>query len=195
MSFDTSWVYEQQELVPHGRCRRKPGCATVPELELHMPHAMMDGGWKEYALLCCPFDHAQVVPASGLTNALGSHMLYYEGRYYPHEKRFQHQPTGLGVAVWKEGQLGGVRPDPRLPPGRCGTITTKPIGRLVLRAANFAGGEREAHVQLDARAGANSSITAELVVGCRPGRAHRALNAQNAVPIRGDAARAVVEWR
>ena len=196
VSYDTSWVYEQQELVPHGECRRKPGCATVPELELHMPHAMVDGGWREYDLLCCPFDHAQVVPASSLTTAHGAHMLYYEGRYYPHEKRFQHQPTGLGVAVWREHRLGGVRRDPRLPTGRCGSVVSKPVTRQLLRAAAAAGARGEAHVRLNARAiGASSHIRAELVVGCRPGRVHRSVNERNFVPVRGDHTDAPLLWR
>jgi hypothetical protein len=69
--FDAEWVYAQQELIPHGECRRQPGCANNDELTRAVPEAF---------LLCCPFDHGIVLPASNMLTVGGEHLLHYEGR-------------------------------------------------------------------------------------------------------------------
>ena len=32
--FDVGWAYAAAELIPHGRCRAPPGCASVFQLEV-----------------------------------------------------------------------------------------------------------------------------------------------------------------
>ena len=74
---------------------------------------------------------------------------------------------------------------------------TKPLTRLLLRAsAAVAGAQGDVHVRVDARTvGEGSYIKAELIVGCRPGRAHRSLNVENAVRIEGEAPSTPLVWK
>ena len=44
--FDTSWVYAGQPLLPAGRCRPRPGCASLQELKEHLGSA-----WAHHAAL------------------------------------------------------------------------------------------------------------------------------------------------
>ena len=43
-------------------------------------------GWEQ---LCCPFDHGIIIPASSVATRAKEHILFYEGRYASHERRYK----------------------------------------------------------------------------------------------------------
>lgn len=143
-SFDLEWVYAQQELIPHGRCRAPSGCASVVQLARlsNLDREIASGA--NFDQLCCPFDHGIVYPASQLTKTDNETLLYYEGRGATHGGRYSMDGPGrgiaaIGVAAWKRQRLAGVRADPST--DGCGQVVTKPLPLLQLRSQGGAAAE------------------------------------------------------
>ena len=192
--FDTGWVYAQQELIPHGRCREPPGCATRASLE------NLIGGWQEAQNrsavldeLCCEFDHAITMPASELVTHHGKHHLYYEGRTAPHESRFDSKyPAALAVASWTTHRIAGVRRDPNAA-GTCSYVTTKPINLSAV-----AGAHEYAHVTVNVGIHASDPIgllVADVVDRCEGGGAtHPRFKASVSKPVDQSTEAAVLRW-
>ena len=193
--FDTGWVYAQQQLIPNGRCRKPPGCATRASLE------NLVGGWQAanasdvFAELCCEFDHAMTMPASELVTHDGKHHLYYEGRTAPHESRYNSKyPSALAVASWKMHRIAGVRHDPNAS-GACGWVTTKPMN-----LTGVAGDNDYVHVLVNIEiAEPNGLLVAEVLDGCRSTgggtmHPHPQFGASSAIPIEDSADAAVLRW-
>ena len=186
--FDTSWVYAQQELIPHGSCAPlgAPYCMPLSEID----EVMSGSGGAPIDEACCGFDHGITIPASALLSLRGEHRLYYEGRVAPHESRYApNYPMAVGVATWRQHRMVGVRADPAIAAnGTCGVVTTKALDLGAIsataadsgsrwsflrtpRRAKSGGGDGPVHITVnvgfpDGPHRADSALYAELVHGC-----------------------------
>lgn len=172
--FDTDWVYSGRELIPNGKCHQPPYCLSLQEVE-DSPTGISSGA---VALdeLCCPFDHGITVPASSVLTVNGEHRIYYEGRVGYHEARYSSKyPMAVGVAVWRQHRLAGVRSQSFVSGSqrtgnealsdqqrsgqhkqqRCGVLVTKPID-----LSELADGRRSRvfHFRVDVGIGAEGMV-------------------------------------
>ena len=190
--FDSDWAYAGQEFIPHGECRKPPGCATNAELLEALPEVFQLGGPKLWRELCCPFDHGILIPASQLITVGGEHLLHYEGRQVRHEERYdKNKPHAIAVAAWEEHRLAGIRRDPAHD-GICGFAVSKPF-----RLASRRRARQWVTVNLLTPPGDNASaLLFELLPSCADARSNslKRFSASRSLPIRGNHSSATLRW-